>query len=724
MHRILSGLIFVVVGVFTVFEVQAQEVLLPSDSSQQTQTLRYIVGVYGGLGFNLHSASFGQLPGVPSCCDQYKDATSVGPAFGLMGEFPLSKNLRLQTRLGYASLSGTLTRTETIGNEPVLDDGPVPTPVRRNINVEHSIKASLPMAVFEPTLSYRLLDFFWISAGARVGFLLSKEYEQKEVLFNPDGYVFTSGSAIRNVSAGPIPDAKSLQMHGVLGLGYELLTRSNISIIPEVRYYLPFTNIGSVDWNVQGFQIGLTLRYGIYSPIDPTIKRDTIIKRDTTVVQKPGLRTDIVRLDDKSYDDESRTEGDFEYYTTTITEHYIRETPRPFAPIVGVKIIAEGSVNGDAAGQQLRIEELDVLENYPLLPQIFFSDNSSSLDSTTQMLTDLEQARDFRSKDLTRNQIDVYRNVLNVIGYRMKSDPKPTITVTGCTNNADAEQNNTELAKRRAESVKNYLVDVWGIDPSRVNTTHRLLPTSPANPATLDGKQENSRAEISTSDVALLEPVEFRDKDLIVKPPKFKIVPNIEEGRDITDYDLTLKQKSVELIKVHEKGQPETVKWNADQDGTRPKNDAPIIANLTVHNEIGQSASATDTLMVDYATVQLMKMSTEGGKMIERYSLIVFDFNSAQLNASNQRVMQRIKERIQPESKVKILGYADRQGNPEYNRTLARKRCVEAQRVLGLADDRVTIEPVGNDRLLFDNDLPEGRSYSRTVQIEIETPVR
>jgi outer membrane protein OmpA-like peptidoglycan-associated protein len=86
--------------------------------------------------------------------------------------------------------------------------------------------------------------------------------------------------------------------------------------------------------------------------------------------------------------------------------------------------------------------------------------------------------------------------------------------------------------------------------------------------------------------------------------------------------------------------------------------------------------------------------------------------------------MDRVKARIQPESKVRIVGYADKTGNPEYNRTLARKRCLEVQKVLGLPDDRVTLEPVGSDRQIFENETPEGRSYSRTVQIELVTPIR
>ena len=133
---------------------------------------------------------------------------------------------------------------------------------------------------------------------------------------------------------------------------------------------------------------------------------------------------------------------------------------------------------------------------------------------------------------------------------------------------------------------------------------------------------------------------------------------------------------------------------------------------------------ASDTLDVDYVTLQLMKARQEGGLRVERYSLIVFDHNSAQLIAANQRVMKRVKERIEPESKATILGYADRQGNPEYNLKLAERRCKEAQRALGLPDSRVTLKPIGSDKLIYDNDTPEGRSYSRTVQIEIEHQVR
>ena len=171
-------------------------------------------------------------------------------------------------------------------------------------------------------------------------------------------------------------------------------------------------------------------------------------------------------------------------------------------------------------------------------------------------------------------------------------------------------------------------------------------------------------------------------------------------------------------------GTPRETTWSVDKSDSKLQRDGSVIATYRVRAAAGSSVTASDTVAVDYVTLQTMKARQEEGKMVERYSLIVFDFNSARLNPSNQRIMQRVKDRIQPTSKVRIMGFADRQGNAEYNRELARKRCVEAQRALGLSDDRVVIEPVGSDRLLYDNETPEGRSYSRTVQIEVVTPVR
>ncbi len=695
-----------------------------NEATGQREELRYFIGVYGALSLNQHSAPFGALPGVPSCCPEFRDATTLAPAFGALFELPFAQTFRGQIRLGYASVSGDLSTQEVIGNEPVLDEGPVPTPARRDVTVEHVLNASLPMVVLEPTVGWRAFDVIWLQLGMRAGLLIGKNAEQHETLLLPEGYTFTDGSAVRNAYNGPIPEANALQLHGVFGIGYELVTRSNISIVPEVRYFLPLTSISSVDWKVQAFQIGVSVRYGFYTPIDPVVIRDTVYKRDTIVAQTPGLLQDRITLRSTNTSEKSRREGDVEFKTTTVKEEYLRETPKAFGATVRLVALARDKSGILQPIDSIRIEELDVIESYPLLPQVFFTEGSAELSGTSQVALQAEDAGKFKSGELTRNQLDVYRNMLNIVGDRMRKNTQAELTIIGHTNNSSIEQNNRELSKNRADAVKQYLVSTFGIEPSRLNTSARLLPASPANPTTADGRQENQRVELSSNDISVFEPVEFRDRDLNVTPAEVVLRPTVTGGEDVTAWSMSVAQRTNEMLSGEGSGIPTDLSWRTDNDASRPRQDAPVVAKVSVRNAQGQSVEASTTIPVDYATLQLIKSRQEEGKLIERYSLIVFEYNSAQLTASNQRLMQRIKERIQPDSRVTITGFADRQGMPDYNRELARRRCVEAQRVLGLPDSQVTLEPVGSDRLIFNNDVPEGRSYSRTVQIEIQTPIR
>jgi len=724
-RRSLSTILLFVVVALIATVVSAQPIRRINMETGQSETLDLAIGGYVALSLNYQTANFGALPGFPSCCAQYGSTTSLAPSFGALAEMPVSEMVRIQVRLGFTGLSGLLSSVEQIGNEPVLSNGPVPIEERQPVNVEHTLNASLLMFTFEPTAGLRLLDLLCLSVGVRAGYLQRASFEQKETILEPVGYTFLDGSTVRNAAQADIPNAHSFQLHGVVALGYELQTRSQISIMPEVRYYLPITQISDVDWRVQQFHLGVCLRFGTYTPVAATVKEDSVFVRDTVIVERTGLREPRVILDGSRSDVRSRRDGDVEYRTATINEHYIREIPRPFNPGLRSSMTARRADGSVGPLDVMRVEELDVIESYPLLPQVYFPEGLSDLTSTKQIRLESTEAIDFRQAELTRDQFDVYRNLLNVIGSRMKQAPSSKIALEGHVSNYGPEQNNRELSRQRAESIKNYLVNTWGIEPERISMKASLLPSEPANPNTPDGRAENQRVEISANDPSILEPVEFRDKDLVIAPSNVLLHPELTDNDGVRDWSVRITQGGRELYRSQGEGSPRDVPVDVARSEAKPKQgDGPLVSTFEVRDANGVAAVSSDTVKLDYVTLQTMKTRQEEGKMVERYSLIVFDFNSAQLNPSNYRVMERVKQRIQADSKVRITGFADRQGNPDYNRELARKRCVEAQRVLGLQSDRVTIEPIGSDKLLFDNDTPDGRSYSRTVQIEIVTPVR
>ena len=71
---------------------------------------------------------------------------------------------------------------------------------------------------------------------------------------------------------------------------------------------------------------------------------------------------------------------------------------------------------------------------------------------------------------------------------------------------------------------------------------------------------------------------------------------------------------------------------------------------------------------------------------------------------------------------IKIVGYADKTGNYDYNRRLSAKRAVAVA-------DAIEVPPsmaggVGFTDLLFDNATPEGRFFCRTVRIFVKTNMK
>lgn len=698
--------------------------LYVDESTRQTMVLKYRLGGYVHGVQSFHMVDFGALPGVLSCCAAFTGGSATSFSGGVLGEFPLRDKLRIEARLGFTSLSGDFIRDEKIGNEPVLQDGSGPRQTRRDVMVRHDFTSTIPLFTIEPSFLYSVNDRITAQAGVRMGIMGSTTYTQKETLISPEGYIFLNGSTIRNQSEGPIPLAAVQQVHAILGARYDLVKKNSYSISPELRYALPLTSISDVSWAVHAIQLGVSVRFGLYRPIDAIIVRDTVYKRDTSTIVRRGITEPRIERVDVSMDESTRRDGDSVFATTTISEKYRKELPAPFDPGLSVRIVAGGDAGKDAKLTRMRVEELDVIENYPMLPQLFFAEGSSDLSKTKQRLLTSSEASAFSLSMLTRDQIGVYANLLNVIGQRLTQDPAAKITVAGYGSNTGVEQGNRELSRARADAVKSYLTSVWKIDPQRIVTKGGLLPDQPANSTTIEGRVENQRVEITASAPEVLEPIEFRDKDLIVTPPVISVGSALKRDEDIASWTLVLEQAGRLLYTAKGDGTPENVSWDPAKATARPRKDDPIVARIRVRDDRGASVEASDTVAVEYVNLQTMRARQEEGKIVERYSLIVFDFNSAQLNPANQRTMDRVKARIQPESKVRIVGYADRSGNPDYNRNLARKRCLEVQKVLGLSDDRVTLEPVGSDRLIFENESPEGRSYSRTVQIELVTPIR
>jgi len=91
---------------------------------------------------------------------------------------------------------------------------------------------------------------------------------------------------------------------------------------------------------------------------------------------------------------------------------------------------------------------------------------------------------------------NIAKAVLDGVALRMKNDLNATAVVVGYTDNAGAEQANSELGMKRAEAAKQYLVTRHGIDPGRISAGSKGAAEPAYDNATAEGRAKNRRAQI------------------------------------------------------------------------------------------------------------------------------------------------------------------------------------------------------------------------------------
>jgi outer membrane protein OmpA-like peptidoglycan-associated protein len=112
---------------------------------------------------------------------------------------------------------------------------------------------------------------------------------------------------------------------------------------------------------------------------------------------------------------------------------------------------------------------------------------------------------------------------------------------------------------------------------------------------------------------------------------------------------------------------------------------------------------------------------------VERYALILFEYDSASPGPVNERILrENVYRGIRPTSEVTVVGHADSLGESQHNLVLSKAR---AENVAGQIRRDVAryalLKAIGvGESIIYRGDFPEVRFYNRTVQISIRTPAR
>jgi outer membrane protein OmpA-like peptidoglycan-associated protein len=365
---------------------------------------------------------------------------------------------------------------------------------------------------------------------------------------------------------------------------------------------------------------------------------------------------------------------------------------------------------------------------------VFFDDSSTRVPARYAVLSK-SQASDFREEALQENppkslkgrsgrQLAVYSNLLNVVGDRMKRNPGSRILLSG------SSVKGPEHGKARADEVKHYLVETFGIDGRRIATEGRENARAQDQSGGTEDMQllqaGNQRVEITSASPELLLQVGSPQEDF--KP--VSIEGPVEEVPDSVVFNVTGASPGFGSWMVEVTDDQGKTRRFGPYSGNRATVSASSILgtrDLGDYNVVLVGRDADGTVVRKQTPLRLVR-PREGIQEITRFT-ILFDFGQTKSVAAYEKFLTEVvAPRVSDSSTVVVRGQTDNVGEPEFNDNLSRERAQGTQAILekavtangrrGVAYETMWYGETA-EHAPFENGLPEERAYNRTVIIDI-----
>ncbi len=377
----------------------------------------------------------------------------------------------------------------------------------------------------------------------------------------------------------------------------------------------------------------------------------------------------------------------------------------------------------------LTVEELTTIDTSPMLNYVFFNTGKSDLPELYHLFTNQAETQAFSEMNL-RSTKEKYYNTLNIIGKRLVDFPAAHIRIVGCNSNYGTEQGRIDLSQSRAEAVRAYFMYIWRIEPSRMKVEARNLPVAATTNRSIEGRLENQRVEIYSDFPAILDPIKSTYVEEMSEEKEFRIFPKIQSGYGVGGWKIELKGDGSPIESLEGEGDLKPVyTFDLDDIGLQKvRSFKEITVGIEVTDEEGQiyKDEAAATSSVKFVKKEERVAQKMGYKVLEKYALILFDFNSSIIKERNKAIVDRIVERMKtfPTAQVRVVGHTDNLGEVDYNLWLSERRAkaVYDQVLAGgmTAGEKITYAGAGPHDPLYDNSLPEGRALNRTVTVHLE----
>lgn len=384
------------------------------------------------------------------------------------------------------------------------------------------------------------------------------------------------------------------------------------------------------------------------------------------------------------------------------------------------------------------VVEANVRETFPLRNYVFFDLGSTAIPARYVLLQKNQvagfkenQLDAFKPKNLSgrsARSMTVYYNILNILGDRMQKNPAATINLVGSSEKGAAD------GRLMAQSIKDYLVNIFGINQNRIAIEGNDKPKIPSEKPGAQLELELLRAgdrrvsiesnspdllmEFQSGPGAPLRGVEIAP--LTVAPESSYVTLSVKGAeKAFTSWTAEVKDVNGKVKTFGPYTQEEVKIPGKDILGTKEQGDYKITL-------VGTSADGKVTREEQNAHVVLWKPSTQTESM--RFS-VIYEFNSSDAIAIYEKYLTEVvAPKIPVNGNVIINGFTDIIGDETNNAALSTARANDVKQILQSALAKsgrtdVTFKVTGNGENLelapFGNGLPEERFYNRTVVIDV-----
>lgn len=659
--------------------------------------------------FNNNGSDFTNLGDANSCCPGFTSGSGMGLGIGLNYLYPINNSWSILAGIGYNDLSSDFIELE---NKKINLNGENPADAK----IEQKVTSTLSAMFLNLGVEYSLTKKLDIAMGYMISIPSDLEYQQTEKIITPNNAVFDNiGSKTRTNTSGTI---ESSILHNLFtNIAYRLYTDSDKSsyLRPNIGYTLGLNSINQ-DMSLipNSFNIGLDFAYGFGGGNSDSDRNDGESKSnfskeiETSIPENQVIE---IALNEQNETLISNQESGASYQEN---------------PTLIIRPILIDDQENRQEKNFVYINEVKSKRLVPILNYIFFDKDSTKIPIRYSNISNSE-TKNFNLDSLFDvATLDIYHLVLNIVGKRMKQNPKAKLKIVGTKSKDETSQNSSILAIERAKSVQSYLVNNWKVNINRLELISAENPKKPSVGNTDESKEENRRVELYSNDENILKPVLL--SDLLYRPIT-------KEMKFYTVVDTNLNKYSWQL-EIN------------DDEGNRIFEDAadgepPLSLNYIIDDKLANDISNKKRLRYRFSliddknerqslagdfniivnTIDEKNSRKEKDIMVDKYSLILFDYDGYELEKSNSKIINLIKSNMTSNSKLRISGYTDKIGSPEYNKSLSEKRVQSVANEFN-SQNIDNLYHYGESLILFNNKLPEGRFYSRTVEVEVITPTK